>query len=338
MRFSCFFSRLALSLDKIGCGSAIANKNMRFFLQLRSPCTIFAFMKKIFLIIVLAIMSLPSLVCAQDAVTKHLFEYPVVPDKLTKTNMRANYMVEHFWENCNLEKEEIKDYNALIDAFTDYLSFFVLADRPEVEKSVAKFVERVAKNPANLKSTLAMVDMVIYTPGSEFFSDDVYAIFGRAFASQKKVDSAVKQAYATNIAKAANSKIDAVMGDMSLKRGEETANLNSLTAEYYVVIYNTQGDFDTTMFKLRLDTDIATNNLVKAGKVCIVSVYPSDAAKSGDSALWYTSDNSDFANKYDMRLLPTVYVLDSNRKIISKSPSIENVLNLMAQLGNKLGV
>lgn len=286
----------------------------------------------------LAIMCLPCLVCAQDAGAKRLFEYPVVPDKLTKTNMRANFMVEHFWENCNLEKEEIKDYNALIDAFTDYLSFFVLADRPEVEKSVAKFVERVAKNPANLKSVLAMVDMIIYTPGSEFYSDDVYAIFGRALATQKKVDSAVKQTYVTNIAKAANSKVGAVMGDMGLKHGDGSATLNDISAEYFVVIYNTPGNFDTTMFKLRLDTDIATNNLVKAGKVCIVSVYPADAEKTGDSALWYTSDDADFANKYDMRLLPTVYVLDSSRKIISKSPSIEDVLNLMAQLGNSLGV
>ena len=35
---------------------------------------------------------------AEPAAPATLFEYPSVPDKLTKPAMRANFMVEHLWD------------------------------------------------------------------------------------------------------------------------------------------------------------------------------------------------------------------------------------------------
>ena len=42
MTFVLHFAHLALSLDKIGCGSEEQSKKHVFYFVLRSPCTIFA--------------------------------------------------------------------------------------------------------------------------------------------------------------------------------------------------------------------------------------------------------------------------------------------------------
>ena len=44
------------------------------------------------------------------------------------------------------EKTAVTDLAAFHNTFTDYLSFFALADKAVVEKSIKKYVERVAKN------------------------------------------------------------------------------------------------------------------------------------------------------------------------------------------------
>ncbi|MGM9842300.1 MAG: DUF5106 domain-containing protein, partial [Candidatus Limisoma sp.] len=79
---------------------------------------------------------LPALAVCQNAT--RLMEYPEVPERLTKPNLRANYMIEHLWDKVDLEKTAIADRQAFADAFTDYLSMFAVADVPGVEKAVAK--------------------------------------------------------------------------------------------------------------------------------------------------------------------------------------------------------
>ena len=107
---------------------------------------------------------------AEPAAPATLFEYPSVPDKLTKPAMRANFMVEHLWDKCDLKKTAVTDLAAFHNTFTDYLSFFALADKAVVEKSIKKYVERVAKNPTNLNLTVGMLHSDVLNLRSQYCS------------------------------------------------------------------------------------------------------------------------------------------------------------------------
>ena len=247
-----------------------------------------------------------------------LFEYPQVPDQLTKVNMRSNFMINRLWDECKLDKEEITNIESFRETFTDFLSFFPLADVDEVDKAVKKFVDKVAKNEANLRTVAGFLDSEVYNPMSQFCSDDVYLIFARHLIYNKKVDDGLKNVLQENAAKINNSRINSVFGDMPV---------------------NVDGDFDTSIYKLRLSTDVVTGRLIKNGAVNVVSIYSNRTKdKSGDDALWYTAMVPDMERVYDLRLQPSVYLLGADKKIIAKSPAIEQVLSLMAQLGNSLGV
>ena len=132
-----------------------------------------------------------------------------VPDKLTKPAMRANFMVEHLWDKCDLEKTAVTDLAAFHNTFTDYLSFFALADKAVVEKSIKKYVERVAKNPTNLNLTVGMLHSDVLNLRSQYCSDEVYTMFADNIAAAKKVDKALKaklQAQAAVLANSATSR------------------------------------------------------------------------------------------------------------------------------------
>lgn len=268
-----------------------------------------------------------------------LFEYPQVPDQLTKVNMRSNFMINRLWDECKLDKEEITNIESFRETFTDFLSFFPLADVDEVDKAVKKFVDKVAKNEANLRTVAGFLDSEVYNPMSQFCSDDVYLIFARHLIDNKKVDDGLKNVLQENAAKINNSRINSVFCDMPVSKGGAGVALHSLQSQYTVLIFNVDGDFDTSIYKLRLSTDVVTGRLIKNGVVNVVSIYSNRTKdKSGDDALWYTAMVPDMERVYDLRLQPSVYLLGADKKIIAKSPAIEQVLSLMAQLGNSLGV
>ena len=288
-------------------------------------------MIRIIKVLILSLL-LPFALFSANNATK-LFEYPTVPDKLTKTNLRADFMVKHLWDKCDLEKQEITDIPAFADAFTDYLSFFILADKNVVKESIDSFVKRVSKNEKNLKTVLFLVDDFVYSPYSQYCSEDLYEIFTDAFSRSKNVDSKIKDTMLNNVKKLEASRKDAVFADFSINKGLESATLHSLTSQYFVVIFNIDGNFDTSLYKLRLNTDITTNSLIENGTVSIISLYSEKTVKrDGDSENWYKAEINNMENKFDMRVFPCVYILDKDKKIIAKSPGVEQVLEMMAQL------
>ena len=265
-----------------------------------------------------------------------LFEYPKVPDQLTKVNMRSNYMVLHLWDECPLDKEDITNVESFRETFSDFVSFFVLADYDEVEKGVKKFVDKVAKNKTNLNSVLGFVDTEIFAPQSRHWSDDVYTIFAKALLDNRKVDKNVKAMLETNLQMLANSKLDTQLGNLTFVNSRDgKASLYDLTSEYVFVFFNTDGSVDDSIYKLRLNTDVATNTLIKNGNISIVSVYSGttpDAKLEGEPENWYVANLYNMNHTYDMRVKPTLYILSKDKKIIAKSPAVSQILGMTAQM------
>lgn len=264
-----------------------------------------------------------------------LFEYPKVPDQLTKVNMRSNYMVLHLWDECPLDKEDITNVESFRETFSDFVSFFVLADYDEVEKGVKKFVDKVAKNKTNLNSVLGFVDTEIFAPQSRHWSDDVYTIFAKALLDNRKVDKNVKAMLETNLQMLANSKLDTQLGNLTfVKPRDGKASLYDLTSEYVFVFFN-DGSVDDSIYKLRLNTDVATNTLIKNGNISIVSVYSGttpDAKLEGEPENWYVAKLDNMQQTYDMRVKPTLYILSKDKKILAKSPAVSQILGMTAQM------
>ena len=221
----------------------------------RAICCTFAIMKRNALKFILFVMlsMVPALAVCQNAT--RLMEYPEVPDRLTKPNLRADYMIEHLWDNVDLEKTAIADRQAFVDAFTDYLSMFAVADVPEVEKAVAKFVNRIQKNSSNLQLLQDALEVLVYDPRSQYCSDDVYQIFGAELAKCKAVDAQRRRVIEQRVSALKNSRKGATVGGLTLRSGDRQVSIEDLTSDCIILIVNVEGNFDTNFLKIRLGAD-----------------------------------------------------------------------------------
>lgn len=107
--------------------------------------------------IITSIMILCSaIMSAQTQPNETYFPYPSVPENLTTLYDRSDYLIEHFWERCNL-KSAFSYRDKFKQAFSDYVGIIPYANRDVVTKSVAELIKEVKKNPANML-TLGKID------------------------------------------------------------------------------------------------------------------------------------------------------------------------------------
>lgn len=262
-----------------------------------------------------------------------LFEYPQVPDKLTKINMRSNFMVEHLWDKCKLDKENITNLESFHETFTDYLSFFVLADREVVVKSVEKYVEKVAKNANNLNLTIGMLNAEVLNIRAQYCSDDVYQMFATSLIDNKHVPKEMKEMLEANVRMLANSSVGAAMSDIPLRKSPVGASsLNGLSSEFTLLFFNSDGCVDCSIYKVRLSANLSANRLIDSGVLAVVSVYPdglSDPKMDSEAQNWNVATLPGYRTDYDMRIQPAVYLLDKDKKIVDKFFTADDLFQLL---------
>ncbi len=288
--------------------------------------------KNLLTAVVLVALSTMTAVADEANAPASLFEYPTVPDKLTKPEMRANYMVEHLWDKCDLEKTSITDLEAFHNAFTDYLSFFAVADKAVVEKSIKKYVDRVVKNPANLNLTVGLLQSEVYNMLSQYCSDEVYGFFVNDIVAAKKAPKELKERLQRNANVLTSSAIGAQVADFPLRQSaSNAASLYGLNAETTLLFFNVPDNIDCKIWKVRLNASLSAGELIKIGNLKIVSVYSVDNSEmdnllASEPEGWEVANLHDAADKFDQRIRPTVYVLDKDKKITAKFVGIDDLL------------
>ena len=122
--------------------------------------------------------------------------------------------------------------------------------------------------------------------------------------------------------------------EMKLVDGSKL-KLWDIDAKMIFLFFNDDECGDCSIARLRLSTDVNLNKMIDSGEVVFVCVYMekySDewAQKARtDSDKWIIGANNEVADKYDLRIQPSVYILDANKVILDKNISADGIKQLL---------
>lgn len=256
----------------------------------------------------------------------HYFQYPVPPESLETLTDRTNFLMEHFWERCNM-KSAFSSLPKMREAFNDYVQFMPYADAAVVHASIDNLIKQVQKNPRNLLALGEMAEGALYGDTAMVVCDECYLPFAKAVAEHKKIPAADKARFAYQAASLAGSQIGMEAPDFTFTTPEgETKTLAEVSRGAYVVLFfNDPECGDCELARVRLTADMNLNDLIDAGQIRVVSILPGEPtdewkerAKSY-SGKWIVGSSPNVDEIYDMRVSPVIYYLDNKRKILSKS-------------------
>lgn len=300
-------------------------------------------MKKYKCILILAIATLYNInVQAQNeevyAVTddmpiviQPLFEYPVAPDDIDGLQERCDWLVDHFWEPMNFKDKTTVDQNALNHAFGVYVEAMRYADGAKSSMSVDKLLSQIAKNPALSLQFAKAAEENLYGPRADVWNDGIFIKFLDNVIKNKGVKKERKTRY-----ESLSKILSGTMQGTVPPEFDYTTPAGSIS-HYHpngvitVIQFATSNCFDCMMTKLKLDTDIKFSTMVEKGKINVLYInttpetgwqeemknYPSN---------WHVGASEKVADIYDLRLMPSIYVIDREGKVAIKNTNVETAM------------
>lgn len=284
-----------------------------------------------------------SIICqAQNNATGKLFAYPEPPEELVTLQERASYLVNHFWDRCNMQSA-ILNREAFKSAFMDYVSFLPYADASTVHESISRLISSYEKSPEHLLTLAELAEDAVYNGEADFTSDEVFLPFANAVVNNKKISKTKKARLAHEAKVVEQTQVGRTAPELKYTlRDGSTSQLSSTRGAHVLLFVNDPECDECRMTRIRLSADHNINQLLDEGLLRIVSIYPDSYSAewaqevSGYNPRWIVGATADIDEIYDMRSTPTLYYLNPDGVILSKSLNPDNLLEAFHIANSKM--
>lgn len=272
------------------------------------------------------------------------FPYPQVPEDLTSLSQRCNFLVDKFWERCNI-KQSFSSVDKLSEAFGDWVSFMPYATADTVFPAIDRYIEAVAKTGGeNLKSVVEMAENWVYSDTSSYYSEELYLPFCKAGAEHKKMPKKARAKYAAQLRMLENSSLGKTVSPFDYKTPDgSTGNFGDVIASRVILLFMTPDNFECSLAKARLAADFNLNSLISAGLVKVVAITPGEPTEQWKAEAatypegWVAAALPDAEALFDLSATPSIYYLNARHKVLGKHLSVDNMLLGLRQINQSMG-
>lgn len=261
-----------------------------------------------------------------------LFEYPVAPDTCSTIESRCNYSVQHFWDKCELTKPFAAENDSLLlEAMKTYIEIMRAGANVNVSLNSARnLMFKSQANHDNFLKLASIAEYLLYYHDTDIV-DDLYLVFAQSVADASWVKKDVRNHYSEQIKRLNTSKLGEPILDFEYTSitgaRRHLYDNRSGNVALYVVMFS-DGDSGSSIERMRLSTDISIGQLIDEGVIKVINIMVGDVPKQWDrdsqsySEKWEVGASKDIGTKLDIRIMPCLYVLDEEFRVIAKNKTV----------------
>ena len=252
----------------------------------------------------------------------HEYQFPVIPDSIVVPAERAAFLVRHFWSNSPIE--------AMVELQTMQTFFYALSKVPYTIKkeAVAITIDKASTDVDILSVVAYYIDCFIGSPESEYCDDELYLESQRLIISSPVPDE-YKIAPRWRVGLLSKNPIGSKAPNVPFYDTDGNASdLYSQVMPCVVVFANSeclQCHEELTQFSAELGQmrQLGWNVIV----VYLDGIIPVYAVEAKSVLLYADVDNYILENDvYVVRRLPSVYLLDSEIRILVNELRLRDVV------------
>ncbi|MDE5838109.1 MAG: DUF5106 domain-containing protein [Paramuribaculum sp.] len=266
------------------------------------------------------------------------FPYPLVPDSIQNLEGRSNFLITHFWDFCDLKKG-FSSRAKMAGAFSDYLSFMPYANARVVHRSIAKFIKDIEKQPDDLVFIARTAEKLVHSDTATIFSDELYLPFAQAVVNNKRVKKEDKEYFEPQVRVLNATMLNSRMPDISYTdRNGNSAVFTPDSTQVILLFFTEPANSNALLAKARLNADSKAANYIKEGLMKVVAIAKTEPGEEWINFAktlpeeWVVGANPEIDSEYDIRFIPSFYVVDGNGNILLKNARIEQVINILERL------
>ncbi|HBG57544.1 MAG TPA: DUF5106 domain-containing protein [Porphyromonadaceae bacterium] len=277
------------------------------------------------------------------------FVLPVIPDALVTPDDRARYLSLHFWDRFDFSNRKLIERPDITEqAFVDYINILPYFSKEETDKSLLYTLGKAEADTIFYRYFASLFDKYFYDPNSPYRNEEFYLpILQQLVQSPLLVEEDVSH-YAFQLDMALKNRIGQKANDFhyTLDSGL-TFSLYELKSEYTLLMFSNPGcpTCEAVMEQLNsskpLNAALALNNSSRT-MLTVLTLYPDN-----DLSEWYShlphlpakwvhaydkGMEINLKRLYDIKAIPTLYLLDKDKKVILKDSSIEAIESFFSVL------
>ena len=271
------------------------------------------------------------------------FERIFPPAIMSDTQERASYMLEHFWDKFDFRDTtycvttENNNVPAVAEqAFVDFLSLCPYVPYSKVHAVVKKLLDSAQVDVVMYNYFYKKGEHYLYNPNSPMRNDEYFIPFLEHVVSSTKVveDDKVLPKYQLELAYKNRVGSKALDLAYTLNSGS-TGNLYGINAQYVLLMFYNPDCVECHHTAAALKNSTSVSAAVDSGKLKVLAVYPDEKLSVWKEHLkdfpasWINGYDKNLAvrNKeiYDLKAIPTLYLLDKDKKVILKDTSTGHV-------------
>lgn len=275
----------------------------------------------------------------KKAETRELkFELPQPPAVMTSDEERAKFYAAHYWDNMDfadtayIDKPEITE-----QAFVDYLQVLGAVSPAERTEAMGRLMDRARADSAVYAYFAGLSEKYLYDPNSPFRNEELYIPVLQNIVSWDGVDDLHKLRPESQLRMALKNRVGDRAADFSFTLGSgKKMRLYDLDADYILIFFNNPDCTACAEETEFMRQSPVINQMVEDGKLKILAVYPDEDLKAWREhlkvmpAAWINAYDQNLAIRgeeiYDLRAIPSFYLLDRDKRILVKDAATANVI------------
>ncbi|WP_139265162.1 DUF5106 domain-containing protein [Bacteroides ihuae] len=270
--------------------------------------------------------------------TKAAFTLPTIPAMLTTPEQRSNYLVKHYWDNFDftdtsyIHRPEITE-----QAWVDYIDLLKYVTLPTTQSSVKELMIKAgSKEKKVFMYFTELADKYFYDPNSPMRNEEFYIPVLETMIATPILSKAEKIRPQARLELAHKNRIGtpAINFTYTLLSGAR-GTLHGLSAEYTLLFFNNPGCHACEENIKGIKGSSIINQLIAEKRLKLLAVYPDEELDEWKRHLkefpqeWINgydrSATIKTKNIYDLKAIPTLYLLDKGKKVLLKDANLPDI-------------
>ena len=272
-----------------------------------------------------------------------IFALPVIPALLNTPESRADYLVRHYWENVDFADTTYLDHREVMEqAWVDYIDIMKLVPEETAISAIKQMYKDAGKKKKVFFYFTDLAEKYLYDPNSPMRNEELYIPVLDAMLESSVLDDTEKILPKGRRDLAEQNRLGRQAEDFTytLVSGK-SGTLYGVKANYTLLFINNPGCHACEEGIKELKQAPAINKEFEAGNLKILSVYPDEDKEEWERHLsdfpkeWINGYDKKLMikekNLYDLKAIPTLYLLDKNKKVLLKDAVVGQIEQYLQQ-------
>lgn len=269
---------------------------------------------------------------------------PSPPPALLPEEQKQRYYIDHYWDKFDFADTTFiaeVDFQHMLTAYAVYVGGHL----PDslARPAMSRLMQKASASKPMFDYFLRLADVVLHDPNSQMRSDEKYIPVLEAAIASSYLDEYEKLPYVHDLEMALKNRVGEPAEDFryTVASGVE-GDLYDIKAEYTLIFISNPGCPMCRDIREQISASPKLNEMIERKSLKILVIYPDEDleawhahAKDYPESWINAYDKKQVITKkrlYDLRAIPSLYLLDSEKKVVAKDcTNVEYIEHMVMQ-------